>query len=159
MKAKKSLCDRKAAGPDDIHPDVDKIIMTFAEKLIVEGLKPGQWSGIDLITLPKCGNLSDIENYSWISLSSVVAKVVNKMILNRIQPEIHSLLRRNGFHPGRSTVGHILALRRLIEGVQSKNRTAVIRFVDFKKAFDSLHRGKMFSRHMAYHLIFWKLLW
>ena len=68
------------------------------------------------------------------------------MIFNRIQPEIDPLVRknRNGFRPGRSTVAQILSLRRLIEGVQSNNRTAVITFVDFKKAFDSVRSGEMF---------------
>ena len=75
----------------------------------------------------------------------MVAKVVNKMILNRIQPKIDPLLRKNqnGFRPGRSTVAHILALRRLIEGVKSNNRSAIITFVDFKKAFDSVNRQSM----------------
>ena len=47
-------------------------------------------------------------------------------------------------------VAPILKLRRLIEGVKSKNRTAVIEFVDFKKASDSVHKGNMFRILKAY---------
>ena len=115
LKAKKSLCDGKATEPDSIPPDVikrcyfDEIIMTFSNRLIVEGLKHAKWSEIYLITLPKYGDLSDAGNYRGISLSSVVAKLVNKMILNRIQPEIDPLLKRNqnGFRPGRSSSTHL----------------------------------------------------
>ena len=36
-----------------------------------------------------------------------------------------------------------LVLRRLIEGVKSRKLPAVLTFIDFKKAFDSVHRGKL----------------
>ena len=47
-------------------------------------------------------------------------------------------------------VGHILALRRIIEGIRSNNLPAVITFIDFKKAFDTIHRGKMLLILKAY---------
>ena len=74
------------------------------------------------------------------------------MILNRLQPKIDPLLRKNqnGFRPGRSTTTHVLALRRLIEGVKRNNRKAIIVFIDFKKAFDSIHREKMLKILKAY---------
>ena len=37
----------------------------------------------------------------------------------------------------------ILTIRRILEGVRVKNFEATILFVDFTKAFDSIHRGKM----------------
>ena len=40
-------------------------------------------------------------------------------------------------------MAQILALRRLIEEVKRNNLTAVLCFIDFKKAFDSIHRGTM----------------
>ena len=91
-------------------------------------------------------------NYRGISLSSLVAKALNRMILNRLKPEIETILRRNqnGFRPGRSTAQQILVLRRLIEGVKSRKLPAVLTFIDFKKAFDSVHRGKMLKILEAY---------
>ena len=53
---------------------------------------------------------------------------------------------------GRSTASHILALRRLIEGVKHKNLPAVITYIDFRKAFDSIHRGKMIEVLRAYDI-------
>ena len=37
----------------------------------------------------------------------------------------------------------ILTIRRILEAVRAKNLEATILFVDFSKAFDSIHRGKM----------------
>ena len=57
---------------------------------------------------------------------------------------------QNGFRPNRSTVGQILTVRRLIEGIKTKNLDAVIIFVDFSKAFDSIHRDKLKEILLAY---------
>ena len=47
---------------------------------------------------------------------------------------------QNGFRPVRYLISHILALKRIIEGVKSHNLKAIIIFVDFKKAFDSINK-------------------
>ena len=50
---------------------------------------------------------------------------------------------QNGFRSGRTTTSQILAIRRLIEGVKDKNLEYIIIFIDFKKAFDTVRRGKI----------------
>ena len=62
------------------------------------------------------------------------------MLLSRIKPSLEEVLRYNynGFQPGRSAT-HILALRRIIEGGRAKNLKDTIVFIDFKRAFDSVH--------------------
>ena len=74
------------------------------------------------------------------------------MLLNRIRPHVDPLLRinQNGFRQNRSTTAQILSIRRLIEGIKSKNLSAVLTFVDFKKTFDSIHRGKLMEILRAY---------
>ena len=47
-------------------------------------------------------------------------------------------------------MAQILALRRIIEEVKKNNLTAVLCFIDFKKAFDSIHRGTMMKILKAY---------
>ncbi|XP_072039500.1 uncharacterized protein [Amphiura filiformis] len=96
--------------------------------------KPDQWSILNIIPIPKTGDLSSENNYRDISLTSIVAKIYNRMILNRIRPEIDKHLRtnQNEFRVGRTTVGHILALRRLIKEVKAHNLPAIITFSDFR---------------------------
>ena len=57
---------------------------------------------------------------------------------------------QNGFREGRSTVTQILALRRIIEEVKKNNMEAVLCFIDFKKAFDSINRSTMMKILKAY---------
>ena len=82
------------------------------------------------------------KNYRGITLTSIASKIYNLMLLNRIRPKIEDILRKNqnGFRTNRSTTGQILTIRRLIEGVKSKNVPAILLFVDFSKAFDSIDR-------------------
>ena len=64
--------------------------------------------------------------------------------MNRIIPYLDCHLRKNqnGFRSGRTTNSQILVPRRLIEGIKENDLEAII-FIDFKKAFDTVHRGKM----------------
>ena len=104
--------------------------------------------------VPKSGDLSKPDNYRGISLTCIIAKVYNRMILNRVRQAIDPLLRKNqnGFREGRTTTSQILALRRMIEEVKKNNLTAVLCFIDFKKAFDSIHRGMMLKILKAYNI-------
>ena len=100
---------------------------------------------MNIVPVPKSGDLSKTDNYRGISLICIIAKIYNRMILNRIRSVIDLSLRinQNGFCPKRTTVAQILALRKMIEGVKGNNLKAVLTFIDFKKAFDSIHLSKM----------------
>lgn len=89
--------------------------------------------------MPKSGDLSKPDNY-------------HGMILNRLRSAIDPHLRdnQNGFREGRTTLAQIFALRRIIEEVKRNNLVAVLCFIDFRKAFDSVHRGLMMKILKAY---------
>ena len=46
-----------------------------------------------------------------------------------------------------------LTIRRILEGIQAKNLQVTILFVDFTKAFDSFHRGKIEQTLLAYGVL------
>ena len=156
--AKKQIVEGKACGDDGIPPevlkrvDIDEIILEFCNEALCEGQVPTQWKTCNIVPVPKKGDLTKTDNYRGIALTSIVSKTLNRMILNRIRPSVEELLRdnQNGFRQGRSTTTHILALRRILEGAQAKNLTAVMLFIDFKKAFDSVHRGLLMKILRAY---------
>ena len=156
--AKKVLTEGKSPGEDEIPPEVlkrcglDDIVLKLCNDALMDGKKPEQWSLLNLIPIPKTGDLREGKNYRGICLSSIVAKTYNRTLLNRNRFHLDPVLRinQNGFRPGRSTVSQILALRRIIEEIKNKNLKAALVFIDFKKAFDTIHRGKMLDILMEF---------
>ena len=73
---------------------------------------------------------------------SVGANIYNRMLLDMARPHTDPKLRnnQNGYRKGRSTVAQILTLR----------RPAIVTFADFRKAFDSIHSGKLMEIMRAY---------
>ena len=102
----------------------------------------------------KKGNLGLAKNYRGITLTSIAAKIYNALLRNRIEPKIDNILRKkqNGLRRNRSTTSQILTIQRILEGVRAKNLQVTLLFVDFTKAFDSIHRGKMEQILLAYGL-------
>ncbi|KAJ4947922.1 hypothetical protein JOQ06_009951, partial [Pogonophryne albipinna] len=157
-RAKSTVREGKSAGPDGIPPevfkycDLDDLILDFCNLALLHNMQPDIWSLSNIILVPKAGDLSKPDNYRGISLTCITAKVYNRMILNRIRHAIDPHLRenQNGFREGRTTAAQILALRRMIEEVKKDNLTAVLCFIDFKKAFDSIHRSTIVKILEAY---------
>ena len=153
----KAIKNKKSAGLDEIPPEVWKSGMFDQELLMFCNQVYNQedieaWCEGCILPFPKKGDLGVPGNYRGITLTAIAAKIYNKLLLNRIQPEIEKILRRNqnGFRKNRSTTGQILSVRRLIEGINAKNLQATLLFVDFTKAFDSIDRGKLEQILYAY---------
>ena len=107
-----------------------------------------------ILPFPKKDDLGLAKNYRGITLTSIAAKLYNTILCNHIEPKIDNILRKNqnGFRRNRSTTSQILTIRRILQGVCAKNLLATILFIDFTKAFDSIHRGKMEQILLAYGL-------
>ena len=107
-----------------------------------------------ILPFHKKGDLGFAKNYRGITLTSIAAKIYNAPLRNRIESKIDNILRKNqnGFRRNRSPTSQILTIRRILEGVRTKNLQVTLLFVDFSKAFDSIHRGKMEQILVAYGL-------
>ena len=158
IQAKKAIRCGKACGEDGITPEflkyagLDDLVLGFVNEAFSDGQIPERWATLVIVPVPKSGDLSNPNNYRGISLISLVLKLYNRLIMNRLRPALDPLLRnsQNGFRKKRTTVGQIVALRRLLEGVRSNNLSCVLTFIDFKKAFDTIHRGKLMEILRAY---------
>ena len=107
-----------------------------------------------ILPFPKKGDLGLAENYRGITLTSIAAKIYNALLRNHLEPKIDNILRenQNGFRRNLSTTSQILTICRFLEGVRVKNLQATLLFVDFTKAFDFIHRGKMEQILLPYGL-------
>ena len=153
----KKIKNRKAAGLDEIPPEVwktrqfDDILLRHCNAVYNQN-PIDRWMKGCILPFPKKGDLGLAKNYRGITLTSIAAKIYNALLRNCIEPKIDNILRKNqnGFRRNRSTTSQILTIRRILEGVRAKNLQATLIFVDFTKAFDSIHRGKMEQIQLAY---------
>ena len=159
LKVVKSIKYGKACGLDEIPVEVWKLkefheILLECCNSVYQQEVISSWRKGCMLPFPKKGNLNITKNYQGITLTAISAKIYNLMLLNRIRPAVDPLLRKsqNGFRRKRSTMGQILTIRRILEGVRANNPPAVLLFIDFSKAFDchSIHRGKMRDILIAY---------
>ena len=80
--------------------------------------KPPQWSFMNIIPVPKSGNLSVTNNYRGISITCIMAKIFNRLMLNRIREVLDLKLRKNqhGFRTKRKTVSQNLPYKESLKG-------------------------------------------
>jgi hypothetical protein len=145
----KKMAPHKAAGSDGIPmaclrlPQVARHAAQLMNRTLVEGERvPERWSRAILVPVPKKAGAHALDQHRGISLLNSVPKLFNRILLERVQKKVEPLLRaeQNGFRPKRSTIQHVLALRRITEEATAHKLEAHLIFVDYKKAFDSVNR-------------------
>ena len=151
--ALKTLINGKAPGADQItaemfraDPELTTIELKRIFHLIWEKETVAmQWTKGVICKIPKKGNLQECGNWRRVTLLPMASKVLSKILINRIQVEVDSSLRKEqaGFRTGRGTVDQIFILRNILEQVNEWNATLYIHFVDFEKAFDSIDRDSL----------------
>lgn len=112
------------------------------------GTIPSDWTkGLVVPIWKGKGDRQDCNNYRGITLLSVPGKVLAHVLLARIRSQLLKYQRpeQSGFTPGRSTIDRILALRVLIERRLEFRQGLLAAYVDFKKAFDSVHRETLWD--------------
>lgn len=149
-KAIKALRGGKAEGPDGIPAEALKadietstnmlhhLIQTIWEKENV----PSDWKDGHIVKIPKKGDLRECKNYRGIMALSTPGKVLNHILLERLQKCVDEKLRENqaGFRNNRSCGDQIATLRIIIEQSIEWNSSVYVNFIDFEKAFDSVDR-------------------
>ena len=80
------------------------------------------------------------------------AKVKGKVIIKRISRGVDKKLRKEqaGFRSGRSKIEQIFMLRNIIEQSVEWNASLYICFIDYEKAFDSVHRETLWRIMSSY---------
>ena len=103
---------------------------------------------------------TDPGNYRGISLLSNMAKVLEKLLLLRLEETVHLNPLQGGFRPGLSSNHTALIFQEAVCSVRVQKLKAFIAFLDAQKAFDSVwHAGLLVKLHQrgisgqVWHLI------
>ena len=82
----------------------------------------------------------------------VVSKVMGRIVVDRIRTGVESKLRKEqaGFRLGRGTTEQIFILRNIIKQSIEWQSSLCVNFIDFEKAFDSVHRDSLWLIMRSY---------
>ena len=151
----KTLKNGKSPGQDNLDAELFKADPELAADIlqplftsIWEGEKvPDDWTKGVIVKIPKKGALNDCNNWRGITLLSVPSKILAKVIIRRMSDAVDNELRKEqaGFRKERGCIDHIFALRNIIEQCTEWQRKLFVNFVDFEKAFDSVHRDSLWN--------------
>ena len=153
----KSLKNNKAAGPDGFIGEFFKnsidVIQPFLAKyfnyLFDHGLFPEEWSVAILQPIHKKGNVNIPDNYRGISLLNICSKLYSFVLNKRIKKwvEDYEIVGEEqcGFRSKRSTTEQVFVMQALVQKQLLRHRKLYACFIDFKKAFDSVNRKKLWN--------------
>ena len=158
--ALKHLKNGKSPGADGIQAELLKADINNTSKRIKRIIDtvweheraPQSWKRGLIVKLPKKGNLKDCKNWRGITLLPVVSKILGRVLIDRIRAGTDCKLRKEqaGYRSNRSTIDQIFILRNIIEQCNEWQAPLYVNFIDFEKAFDSIHRESLWKIMKAY---------
>ena len=115
-----------------------------------EGILPEQWKQASVTLVFKSGKKDRVENFRPVSVTSMICRVMEKIIRNAIihidYLETNSIISENqhGFKKGRSCITQLLeCLQNWTSGLDNKKEFDII-YLDFKAAFDkAVHKRRL----------------
>ena len=162
LKKLKAINPIKSAGPDKIPSRVLKELcevlvepLTILFKLSVQkGKLPDRWKTAHVTPIYKKGGKSKAENYRPVSLTVIICRILEALILQCI---IEHLMKHNfitqhqhGFLPQRSTVTQLLETLETWTKELDNGNSMNILYCDFKKAFDSVPHKRLINKIRSY---------
>jgi hypothetical protein len=152
----KELPVGKACGLDGIFSEHLKyascrllvLLSVCLSSLFTHGALPDSLVDVALVPVitDKSGNITSKDNYRPIALASIVSKVIEIIILNRICEFLTTTLSQFGFKKNHGTDLCIYALKECISSYKALNSSVFTCFLDASKAFDRVNHGVLFAK-------------
>ena len=151
----KAMKDNKSPGVDGIPP---KLLMETVEQISIplarvfnlslkEGVVPFEWKEANIIPLFKKGSRNKSENYRPVSLTSVICKLLERLIKDHMVDFLvkHKLLNssQHGFLKARTCLTNMLCfLEEITKWIDVGSPVDII-YLDFQKAFDKVPHQRL----------------
>ncbi|CAH2108818.1 unnamed protein product [Euphydryas editha] len=152
----KDLKEDTSPGPDEIPVlilkkcDITERLVHLMQTSYDTGILPKLWKTATVIPVFKKGDKLEPRNYRPISLTSVVCKVMEKIIVKHIRQFLsrHQIIgqQQHGFCPRRSTTSNLLScLSSWVNSFNIRDPIDVI-YLDYEKAFDEVPTGRLLQK-------------
>ena len=114
----------------------------------VHGFLPDSMLSVLIVPVikDKAGNINSKDNYRPIALASIISKVVEIIMLNRMETYLLTQENQFGFKKKHGTDQCIFALKELVSVYKSKGSCVYTCFLDASKAFDRVNHTKLFKK-------------
>lgn len=142
------LAKGKAAGPDKIHTELLQHEMDLTSQLLSLLFKicykfaivPHSWCRANVaLVYKKKGSVSDVSNYRPISLTSIIRRLYEKILMGTFMVHTEATLKstQGGFRPRQSTLHQCFTLHEIMS---RHGGNLVYAFLDLKAAYDCVNR-------------------
>mgnify|MGYP000415626391 CR=1 FL=1 len=147
---------KKKAGPDKIFPEFLRNLGLSAKRSVLELYNniwngkysiPSEWRKAIVIPILKPNKPPHEISYRPISLTSVLAKVMERMVMARLNWFLESqellTVEQAGFRPNLSTAYQLTKFTQDIKESFNNKESILALFIDFQNAYDKVWRNKL----------------
>lgn len=171
LKELKNLKPNKSPGIDGIHPRVLKenaevlahpITLIF-RKSLSSGILPSHWLQALVTPIFKKGSKTSAENYRPVSLTCILCKILEKIIVRQIIKHIvenhFASKRQHGFTSGKSVTTNLLEVMNIWTEALMHHIPIDVLYLDYQKAFDTVPHLRLLKQVQSFGITGEALNW
>lgn len=137
---------------DGVNPpsELGRMLLRMADRVMRTGQIPNQWQEALVVSIPKKGDLKQMDNYRGISLIAVALKLVTVVAIRRVQRglETRGWFRQEqaGFRFREECPAQTTALYEIVQRRRAAGHGTYLAFVDMRKAYDTVPHGALLRK-------------